>query len=197
MAADILVQDIDEVPVGDDQSQHVELARAIATRFNGRYGETFVLPKAVNPLVAARVMDLSDPGAKMGKTNDTDGVLHLLDPPEVVRHKVMRAVTDGGREVGYDRERQPGVANLLDILAACVDDSPATLARLFSSYRDLKSVVADTLVSMLGPIQARYADLAAEPDIVRSILREGAARARVRAAVTVSRARAAMGLLGA
>jgi tryptophanyl-tRNA synthetase len=197
MAADVLLHDIDEVPVGDDQSQHVELTRDVATRFNGRYGETFVIPKACHPRIAARVMDLSDPGAKMGKTNTTDaGVLHLLDPPEVLRRKVMRAVTDTGREVRYDPQRQPGVANLLDILAACVDDSPAALAELFSSYGELKSAVADTVVSLLRPVQARYRDLAAEPEAVRAVLREGAARVRPRASATVARARDAIGLGG-
>jgi tryptophanyl-tRNA synthetase len=197
MAADVLLHDIDEVPVGDDQSQHVELTRDVATRFNGRYGETFVIPKACHTRVAARIMDLSDPGAKMGKTNATDaGVLHLLDPPEVLRRKVMRAVTDTGPEVRYDPQRQPGVANLLDILAACVDDSPAALAELFTSYGELKSAVADTVVSLLRPMQARYRDLAAEPEAVRAVLREGAARVRPRASATVARARDAIGLGG-
>ncbi|MEN3304911.1 MAG: tryptophanyl-tRNA synthetase [Micromonosporaceae bacterium] len=196
MAADVLLYDIDEVPVGEDQSQHVELARDVATRFNGRYGETFVIPKACHPPTAARVMDLSDPTAKMSKTDPSGaGVLRLLDPPEVLRRKVMRAVTDPGREVRYDPHGQPGVANLLDILAACVEDSPAVLARLFSSYGELKTAVADTVVSLLLPVQERYRDLAAEPGAVPGILREGRDRARPRASATVARARHAMGLV--
>src|SRR5215475_14513053 len=102
MAADILLYDIDEVPVGDDQAQHVELTRDVAERFNGRYGQTFVVPKAVHPGVSARLMDLSEPTRKMGKTNANEaGVLFLLDPPEVLRRKIMRATTDAERQVRY------------------------------------------------------------------------------------------------
>ena len=195
MAADILLHDIDEVPVGDDQAQHVELTRDVAERFNGRYGHTFVVPKAVHPAVSARVMDLSDPGAKMGKTNASGaGVLFLLDPPEVLRRKVMWATTDGGREVCYDPVAKPGVANLLEVLAGCVGDSPSTLAGLFASYAELKAAVADSVVATVRPIQERYADLAADPAVLDGILREGAERARDRASRTVDRAREAIGL---
>jgi len=195
MAADILLHDIDEVPVGDDQAQHVELTRDVAERFNGRYGHTFVVPKAVHPAVTARVMDLSDPAAKMGKTNASGaGVLFLLDPPEVLRRKVMRATTDGGREVCYDPVAKPGVANLLEVLAGCVGDSPSTLAGLFASYAELKAAVADSVVATVRPIQERYADLAADPAVLDGILREGAERARDRASRTVDRAREAIGL---
>ncbi len=196
MAADILLHDIAQVPVGEDQRQHVELARAVAQRFNGRYGATFVVPEAVNPQVAARLMDLSDPGAKMGKTNASGaGTLRLLDEPDVLRRKIQRAVTDDLGEVRYDRQRQPGVANLLEILAACADDSPAELAGLFDSYGDLKAAVADSVVATLRPVRERYADLAAEPDVVREALALGAARAHERASATVGRARLALGLL--
>jgi tryptophanyl-tRNA synthetase len=196
MAADILLHDIDQVPVGADQAQHVELTRDVAERFNGRYGQTFVVPKAVHPGFAARLMDLSDPTTKMGKTNATEaGVLFLLDPPEVLRRKIMRATTDPGREVSYDPVGRPGVANLLDILASCVGDSPATLAGLFASYAELKTAVADVVISTLRPIQQRYADLAADPGTIDGILRAGAAQARERAAATVGRTREALGLL--
>lgn len=195
MAADILLHDVDEVPVGDDQAQHVELTRDVAERFNGRYGNTFVVPKAVHPAVTARVMDLSDPSAKMSKTNASGaGVLFLLDPPEVLRRKVMRATTDSGREVRYDPVAKPGVANLLDVLAGCVGDSPATLAGLFASYAELKTAVADSVVATLRPLQERYADLAADPAVLDGILRDGAERARDLASRTVARARDAMGL---
>ncbi len=196
MAADILLHGTDEVPVGADQSQHVELARDIAVRFNNRYGPTFTVPKAVNPGFAARVRNLSDPGSKMGKTDDYEaGVLFLLDPPEVLRRKVMRAVTDTGREVRYDPDGQPGVANLLEILAGCVEDDPATLAQLFTSYGELKEAVADSVVATLRPIQARYADLAAEPGTVDDILRDGADRARAQAQTVVRQTRRRLGLL--
>jgi tryptophanyl-tRNA synthetase len=197
MAADILLHDTEEVPVGADQTQHVELARDVAVRFNNRYGPTFTVPKAVNPGFAARLRNLSDPLGKMGKTNDNEaGVLYLLDPPEVLRRKIARAVTDAGQEVRYDPAGQPGVANLLEIVAGCVGDSPAVLAGLFSGYGELKEATADSVVATLAPIQARYADLTAEPDTVEEILREGAARARSRAQGVVRRARRALGLLG-
>jgi tryptophanyl-tRNA synthetase len=196
MAADILLHDVDEVPVGEDQAQHVELTRDVAVRFNGRYGNTFVVPKAVHPAATARVMDLSDPGAKMSKTNASGaGVLFLLDPPEVLRRKVMRATTDSGREVTYDPVAKPGVANLLDVLAGCVGDSPAALAGLFASYAELKTAVADSVVATVRPIQERYADLVADPAVLDGILRDGAERARDRASATVARAREAIGLL--
>ncbi|OLB65446.1 MAG: tryptophan--tRNA ligase [Actinobacteria bacterium 13_2_20CM_2_72_6] len=196
MAADILLHDVEEVPVGADQSQHVELTRDIAVRFNGRYGPTFAVPKAVNPGFTSRIRDLSDPGAKMGKTNQDDaGVLYLLDPPEVIRRKVMRAVTDAGREVRYDPVHQPGVANLLDILAAATDETPTALAGLFGSYRALKEAVADRVVAMLQPIQARYADLRTDPGTVRGILRAGAERARDQTQARVREVRARLGLM--
>jgi tryptophanyl-tRNA synthetase len=196
MAADVLLHDVDEVPVGADQTQHVELARDIAVRFNGRYGPTFAVPKAVNPGFTARLRELSDPGAKMGKSNqDGAGVLYLLDPPEVIRRKVLRAVTDPGREVRYDPVHQPGVANLLDILAGCVEESPTTLAGSFGSYRQLKEAVADSVVATLRPIQARYAQLRADPGAVRGILRVGAERAREQTQEKVRKVRARLGLL--
>jgi tryptophanyl-tRNA synthetase len=196
MAADILLHDAHEVPVGDDQRQHVELARDVAIRFNGRYGDTFVVPKAVNPPVAARVMDLSDPTTKMGKSNhDGGGVVALLDPPDVVVRKVMRAVTDTTNQVRYAPDSQPGVANLLAILAGLRGGDPAELADDFASYGALKRCVADAVVELLRPIQARYAELAADPDHIRSLLAAGAAAARERASVTVTRAREAIGLL--
>ncbi len=196
MAADILLHGADEVPVGADQTQHVELARDIAVRFNGRYGPAFVVPKAVNPGFTGRLRKLSDPSAKMGKTNGSDaGVLYLLDPPEVVRRKVLRAVTDPGREIRYDPVDRPGVANLLEILAGCVDDNPRTLARLFSSYRELKEAVADSVIATLRPIQARYMDLEHAPNTVRDILAEGAQRARDEARTRVREVRARLGLL--
>src|SRR2546429_1649407 len=150
MAADILLHATEEVPVGADQSQHVELARDVAVRFNNRYGPTFTVPKAVNPSFGGRIRNLSDPAGKMGKTNDREaGVLFLLDPPEVLRQKIMRAVTDTAGEVRYDPQGQPGVANLLEILAGCVGDSPSTLAGLFRSYAELKEVVADSVAATL------------------------------------------------
>lgn len=144
MAADILAYRTDEVPVGDDQTQHVELARDIAVRFNQRYGHTFVVPRVTRPGVAARVMNLQDPASKMGKSDDVGpGIVYLLDEPDVVRKKVMRAVTDSGAEVVYDREARPGVANLLEILAACSGGNPEELSGVYESYGALKKDTAD------------------------------------------------------
>jgi tryptophanyl-tRNA synthetase len=196
MAADILLYDTDEVPVGEDQAQHVELARDVAARFNARYGPVFTLPRAVNPPVAARIMDLTEPTAKMSKSAaSAAGSLRLLDEPEVLRRKVMRAVTDTDGEVAYDPGRQPGVSNLLDILAACTDGDPGALARQFDRYGDLKQAVADAVVAMLTPVRERYLELSRNPERVRSVLRAGAARASKQAAEKVRQAKAAIGLL--
>jgi tryptophanyl-tRNA synthetase len=198
MAADILLYDTDEVHVGDDQRQHVELARDLAVRFNAHYGRTFTVPEVVNPPVAARVMDLASPGAKMSKsTSSAAGALRLLDDPELLRRKVMRAVTDAGEAVAYDPVRAPGVANLLDVLAGCTGGGPAELATRFDGYGELKRAVADAVVSTLAPVRERYRLLAGEPDHVRAVLRDGAKRARCHASDTVRRARAAIGLLPA
>ncbi|RST03231.1 tryptophan--tRNA ligase [Streptomyces sp. WAC05374] len=196
MAADILAYETDEVPVGDDQAQHVELTRDLAVRFNQRYGHTFTVPRATRPEVAARVMDLQDPTGKMGKSHENGaGIVYLLDEPEVVRRKVMRAVTDSGREVVYDREASPGVANLLDVLAACGGGNPEALAGVYQSYGALKGDVAEAVVERLRPLRERHAELAADPGYVDKVLREGAERARGIARPVVDRAYRAVGLL--
>ncbi|WP_406007471.1 tryptophan--tRNA ligase [Streptomyces sp. NBC_00637] len=196
MAADILAYGADEVPVGDDQAQHVELTRDLAVRFNQRYGHTFVVPRATHPAVAARVMNLQEPTSKMGKSDDFGpGIVHLLDEPEVVRKKVMRAVTDSGREVVYDREERPGLANLLEILAACTGGEPQALAGAYASYGALKKDTADAVVEVLRPLRARHRELCADPVQVEEVLRNGAARARARARPVVDGAYRAIGLL--
>ncbi|HEX6967504.1 MAG TPA: tryptophan--tRNA ligase [Micromonosporaceae bacterium] len=197
MAADILLHDAREVPVGEDQRQHVELARDVASRFNARYGTTFVVPRAVHPPVAARVMHLADPTVKMSKSSRSDaGRIGLLDSPDAIRQKVMRAVTDSADDVVYQPDTRPGVANLLEILGACVGRSPAALADDFPSYATLKQAVVEAVVTTLRPIQERYVELARDPGHVRRVLADGADRARERAADTVRRAKQAIGLLG-
>ncbi|MGH3847468.1 MAG: tryptophan--tRNA ligase, partial [Pseudonocardiaceae bacterium] len=198
MAADILLYDTDEVPVGEDQRQHVELARDLACRFNTHYGHTFTVPRAVNPPVAARIMDLTAPGEKMSKsTSSTAGALRLLDEPEVLRRKVMRAVTDTGNEVVYDPQNKPGTSNLLAILAGCTHDNPQRLAPHFDRYGELKEAVADAVVATLAPVRERYLDLAADPQYVQAVLRAGAKRAHEQASEKVRQAKAAIGLLPA
>jgi tryptophanyl-tRNA synthetase len=197
MAADILLYDTEEVPVGEDQRQHVELARDVASRFNARYGPTFTLPQAVNPPVAARIMDLTAPHTKMSKsTSSAAGALRLLDEPEVLRRKVLRAVTDAQSDVTYDPERRPGVSNLLAILAACTGgDDPARLALEFDRYGELKEAAADAVVATIAPVRERYLELARDPGYVQSVLRSGAGRARKLARDRVQEAKEAIGLL--
>ncbi|WP_149184391.1 tryptophan--tRNA ligase [Streptomyces sp. TRM49041] len=199
MAADILAYETDEVPVGDDQVQHVELTRDLAVRFNQRYGHTFTVPKATHPAVGARVMNLQEPTSKMGKSDDSGpGIVYLLDEPDVVRRKVMRAVTDSGRDVVYDRDERPGLANLLEVLAACGGAAdPAEVAKGYASYGALKRDVAEAVVELLRPLRERHAELVADPAYVDGVLRDGADRARAIARPVVDRAYRAMGLLPA
>ncbi|MFJ3882056.1 tryptophan--tRNA ligase [Streptomyces sp. NPDC090077] len=197
MAADILAYGTEEVPVGEDQRQHVELTRDLAVRFNQRYGHTFTVPKATLPTVGARVMDLQDPTSKMGKSSESGaGIVYLLDEPAVITKKVMRAVTDSGDGgVVYDRAERPGVANLLDVLAACTGGEPEKLAEEYEQYGPLKRDVAEAVVELLRPLRERHAGLAADPGEVERVLREGAGRAREIARPVVDRAYEAIGLL--
>ncbi len=198
MAADILAYGTDEVPVGDDQTQHVELTRDVAVRFNQRYGRTFVVPRTTHPEVAARVMNLQDPTSKMGKSDDVGpGVVYLLDEPEAVRKKIMRAVTDSGSEVVHDREARPGVSNLLEILAACEGGNPNDLAGVYETYGSLKKDTAEAVVELLRPVQQRHKELCADPAYVEGVLREGAEKAREMARPRVDAAYRAIGLLPA
>jgi tryptophanyl-tRNA synthetase len=196
MAADILAYRATEVPVGEDQAQHVELTRDLAVRFNQRYGHVFAVPKATLPAVAARVMDLQDPATKMGKSHDaTAGIVYLLDEPEAVARKVRRAVTDSEPGVSYDREARPGVANLLEILATCTGKEPEVLAASYEGIGALKADTAEAVVELLRPVRERHAEISADPSYVDGVLRAGAARARELARPTVDAAYAAIGLL--
>jgi tryptophanyl-tRNA synthetase len=196
MAADILIYDTDQVPVGDDQRQHVELARDLAIRFNHRYGETFVVPEATIPKVGARVMDLQDPTRKMSKSvGSPQGTIALLDEPEEIERKVRRAVTDAGSEVRYDPTAKAGVSNLLDLLGAFTGRSPSEVATDYTRYGDLKADVSEAIIEALAPVRRRYAELAADPAGVMEILAKGAARASDVASATLARATSAIGLL--
>jgi tryptophanyl-tRNA synthetase len=196
MAADILLYDTDRVPVGDDQRQHLELTRDLAGRFNTRFGETFVVPEATIPRVGARVMDLQEPTRKMSKTEESpQGVILLLEDPAGIERKIRRAVTDTETEVRYDPEAKPGVSNLLALLAAATGDDPAELAARYQGYGALKADCAQAVVELLRPVQARYAELAADPAAVTALLARGADKARDTAAATLARARRAVGLL--
>ncbi|ONI77144.1 tryptophan--tRNA ligase [Actinosynnema sp. ALI-1.44] len=181
MAADILLPGADEVPVGEDQAQHVELARALARRFNSTYGEAFVVPKAVTPKVAARIRDLAAPERKMAKSaRDEAGVVFVLDAPDMIRRKFRRAVTDGYERVEYRPDEQPGVANMLEILSACTGKSPQDTADGIDSYRVLKETTADAVIEELRGVRNRTEDLLADPAELDRIRSTGAERASER-----------------
>jgi tryptophanyl-tRNA synthetase len=196
MAADILLYDTHKVPVGDDQRQHLELARDLAIRFNSRYGETFVVPEAEVPKVAARVMDLQHPGRKMSKSVASPlGTLDLIDEPEMIRQKIRKAVTDTDGEVRYDPEKKPGLANLLELFAAASSRSIDDLTASYDRYGPLKADLAEVLVGVLNPVRERYAEITADPDLVPTLLEQGARKASEVASHTLLRAREAIGLL--
>ena len=195
-AADILLYDAQEVPVGDDQRQHIEITRDIAIRFNHRFGDTFVLPKAVTPKAGARVMDLQNPSAKMSKSASGDaGLVYLLDEPAVIERKFKRAVTDSSSEVAYDREGKPGVANLLEILAAATGTTPQKAADNYSQYGPLKADTGAAVVAMLAPIRERYQQLMNDRAELARLVRRGDERAEAVASATLARAHEAIGLL--
>ncbi|MEY4401072.1 MAG: tryptophanyl-tRNA synthetase [Actinomycetota bacterium] len=195
-AADILLYDANEVPVGDDQRQHIEITRDIAIRFNHRFGETFVLPKAVTPKAGARVMDLQNPEAKMSKSSSGDaGIVYLLDDPGTIERKFKRAVTDSESEVMYDRARKPGVANLLEILATASGTTPEAVAKMYSQYGPLKADTGAAVAAMLAPIREQYHQLMNDRGELARLIRRGDERAEQVAAATLARAQAAIGML--
>lgn len=196
MTADILLYQAAVVPVGDDQSQHLELARDIAGRFNSLYGETFVVPETKLPTVGARVMGLDEPDKKMSKS--APGAFHaigLLDPPELIRKKMMRATTDSNPHVDF-ATMGPGVENLLGIYQAFAEVSDEEMRAKFAGmrYGDLKKTVAEMVVSHLEPIQQRYRQIIGEPGYLAAILEEGRARIAPIAADTVRLTKQRMGL---
>jgi tryptophanyl-tRNA synthetase len=196
MAADILLYDAERVPVGDDQRQHLELARDLAIRFNSRYGETFVVPEAAIPTVGARVMDLQDPTSKMSASEAAEaGRILLLDDLASIAKKIKRAVTDTETEVRFDPVEKPGVSNLLSILGACTGEDPTALAERYDQYGPLKSDTAEAVCALLEPIQARFHELADDPAATARILHTGSTKATERAAPKVTQAREALGLL--
>lgn len=179
MAADILLYDADYVPVGNDQKQHVELARDIANRFNNRYSETFVVPEPLIAQVGARIMSLSDPSKKMSKSEESNkGCIYLLDPPEAARKKIMSAVTDNLAHVCYDKVNQPGVSNLLEIMSSLSGEPIDSICARYEGkgYGDFKKEVADVVAQTLTAIQARYNEIISS-GIIETVLKEGAEKA--------------------
>jgi tryptophanyl-tRNA synthetase len=195
MAADVLVYRATEVPVGDDQRQHVELMREVARRFNERFGETLVVPEMRIPGVGARIMDLQEPERKMSTTGGTEaGTVLVLDEPEAIRKKLGSAVTDSGREVRRAPEKA-GITNLIDIYAVARGIEPAAVEREFdgAGYGDFKKAVAEAVVDYLAPVRERYAELRSDEAALEAILAAGAEKASAIAAPTVADVRERMG----
>jgi len=196
MAADILLYQADGVPVGEDQKQHVELARDIAQRFNHQYGDTFTVPEPMIRGVGARVMGLDDPTRKMSKSEAGQShSIGLLDEPKVIRKKLSRAVTDSHTEIRFDPTR-PGVNNLLTIYQALSGDEPQAIEARFAGkgYGDLKAALADQVIAALEPLQARYREIDADQGYIEQVLRESVDRLRPTVSATMDKVRKAMGL---
>lgn len=198
MAADVLLYDTDVVPVGEDQRQHLELARDVAQRFNARFLDTFVVPEPMIPKATAKIYDLADPTAKMSKSAATDaGLISLLDDPAKSAKKIRSAVTDSEREIRYDPEAKPGVSNLLTIQSAITGESIEKLVEGYAGrgYGDLKKETAEAVAEFVTPIKARVDELLADPGELQAVLAAGAQRARAVAAETIARVYDRVGFL--
>ncbi len=197
MAGDILLYQTDLVPIGDDQKQHLELARDIAERFNNRYGETFKLPEGRFATTGGRIMDLQEPERKMSTTAGTpQGTLLILDSPETIRKKLKSAVTDSGTDVRYEPEQKPGISNLLEIMSVATGDPiPELEARYDGGYGQFKTDVAEAVVELLDPIRTRYEKLRADESELRALLARGADKAREASAPTLEQMYERMGFV--
>jgi tryptophanyl-tRNA synthetase len=188
MAGDILLYQTDIVPIGDDQRQHLELTRNIAERFNQRFGETFTIPRGSYPEEGARVRNLQEPERLMSTTRGApQGVVRMIDPPDVVRRKFKTAVTDSGREVRHDFESKPGISNLIEIMAVATGDPVADIEARYdgAGYGQFKEDVGEAVVKLLAPIQERYEALRADEGELRRMLAVGAEKARAASAPTL------------
>ena len=198
MAGDILLYQTDIVPVGDDQRQHVELARDVAQRFNARFGETFKVPRGVFPTVGARIMDLQEPANKMSTTGGSaQGTVLVLDEPDVIRKKFKTAVTDSGREIRYVPDEKPGVSNLIEILSVATGRPISEVEQAYDGkgYGDLKGDVGEAVVELFRPVQTRYQELRADEGELRRLLKVGAEKARAASAPTLEQMYERMGFV--
>ena len=196
MTADILLYNADVVPVGEDQTQHVELARDLVHRFNARYNkEVFVMPKAVTPKVGARIMSLSDPTKKMSKS-DPKGDIFLKDEPNIIRKKIMSAITDTGNEIIYDPVNKPGISNLLQIYSALSDitlDEAQSRFHDIHQYGEFKKIIADKVLEEIVPFQERFKEFS-NPKIINEVLNQGKERASRVASRTLNKVKKTVGL---
>jgi tryptophanyl-tRNA synthetase len=189
MAGDILIYQADRVPIGDDQRQHLELARDVAERFNSRFGETFVLPEGIYPEVGARIMDLQEPDRKMSTTGATaQGTVGLLDPPETIAKKFRSAVTDSGRDVVHDPDGKPGVSNLIEIMHVATGEPIEAIETRYDGqgYGAFKQDVGEAVIELLEPIRVRYGELRSDPGELVRMLAHGAQKAREESAPTLA-----------
>lgn len=187
-AGDILLYQSDIVPVGVDQRQHIELTRDVAERFNSRYGETFTIPRGVYPETGARIQDLQDPEKKMSTTGGSEqGTVYMLDPPDAIRRKFKTAVTDSGREIVH-REDKAGISNLIEIMTVATGESIAEVEARFDGqgYGAFKEQVAEAVIALLEPIQARFDEVRGDPGELQRLLAVGAEKARTASAPTLA-----------
>jgi tryptophanyl-tRNA synthetase len=198
MAADILLYQASQVPVGDDQKQHLELTRDVAQRFNNLYGKVFTVPEPMIPPVGARIMSLKEPTKKMSKSDEAEtNAIYLLDPPDTIVRKIRRAEMDSGNEIRFDIAEKPGVTNLMSILSATSGESFDSIAERYDGqgYGKFKQAVADAVVACLEPVQAKYRELRADEDDLRKVLRDGAARASLKADATLKQVHDVLGFI--
>ncbi len=197
MAADILLYDSDEVPVGDDQNQHIELARDIATRFNNLYGNTFVLPKAVNPKFGARIMGLDDPTRKMSKSDHPDSFIMLAEPADSILKKFKRAVTDSGSEIKYDKANKPAVSNLLEIYAGFSEKSVGDIEKQYAGkgYGDFKQDLGELVAEKLGELQSKFEVIRGDESKLMQTIESGNAKAAKIANKKLAEVKEKIGLL--
>jgi tryptophanyl-tRNA synthetase len=196
MAADILLYQTDVVPVGEDQQQHVELARTIAKRFNQKFGQTFKVPEAKLPKTGARIMSLTNPLKKMSKSDYSDSYIGLFEEPETIKEKIMKAVTDTGKSVKYDPKKKPGISNLLTIYSLLSGKTIKEIEKKFKNkgYADFKKSLAELIINSLEPFRRKRKELLAREVYVKEILNQGTKRAQVMAQSTIQEARKKMGL---
>jgi tryptophanyl-tRNA synthetase len=197
MAADILLYQADKVPVGQDQKQHIELARNLAERFNNKFGQTFTLPEPYIPAAAARIMGLDNPEKKMSKSLGPDNYLGLLDDAPTIREKMKKAVTDSDNQVRFDQEEKPAISNLLTIFAAIADQSVTDLEKQYQSsgYGQFKNDLADALIAFLTPVQEKYQQISADRSQLEQLLQKGSAKAEAVAEQTLQSVKQKMGVL--